>query len=177
MPILIAAVAVVGVLCVLDLVLTFGVIRRLREHTSMLTGGAAPPAVGLAEGESPGAFEAVTVRGEAVSSGTAGLRMVAFFSSGCPACPGQVAPFMEYLGRHHISPDSVLAVVATDNGTPAPYLDRLAKVARTCVEPPDGDIARAFRLSGFPAFCLLDADGAVAVSGLEPAELPEPATV
>ena len=37
MPILIAAVVVVGCLCLLDLLLTFGVIRRLREHTSMLT--------------------------------------------------------------------------------------------------------------------------------------------
>ena len=36
MPIVIAAVTIVGVLCVLDLLLTFGVIRRLREHTAML---------------------------------------------------------------------------------------------------------------------------------------------
>ena len=50
MPILIAAVVVVGGLCLLDLLLTFGVIRRLREHTSMLTGAGG----GLRAGCRPG---------------------------------------------------------------------------------------------------------------------------
>ena len=178
MPILIAAVVVVGCLCLLDLLLTFGVIRRLREHTSMLTaaGGGLEPYVGLQAGESPGPFSAVTISGEEVA-GAAGLRMVAFFSSWCSACPEQVPPFVEYVSRHRIARDSVLAVVAGDDGAPPPYLDRLAEVARACVVQQDGDIAKAFRVTGFPAFCLLDADGAVAASGYDPTALPEPATV
>jgi len=38
MAILSAAVVVVGLLCLTDLLLTFGVIRRLREHTEQLAG-------------------------------------------------------------------------------------------------------------------------------------------
>jgi len=38
MAILSAAIVVVGLLCLADLLLTFGVIRRLREHTEQLTG-------------------------------------------------------------------------------------------------------------------------------------------
>jgi thiol-disulfide isomerase/thioredoxin len=177
MPILIAAVVAVGCLCLLDLLLTFGVIRRLREHTSMLTtaGGALEPYVGLRAGESPGPFSAVTISGEV--AGAAGLRMVAFFSSWCSSCPEQVPPFVEYLIRHRIARDSVLAVIAGDNNAPPPYLDRLAEVTQACVVQDDSDIAKAFKVTGFPAFCLLDADGAVAASGYDPTTLPEPATV
>ncbi len=178
MAVLTAAVIIVGGLCSLDLLLTFGVIRRLREHTSMLAAaaGQAESTVGLAVGESPGEFTATTNSGD-VLTGPAGLRVVAFFSSWCSACPERVPPFLEYVNRHRIGRDSVLAVVAQDSTARAPYLDRLAKVAHVCVEPSDGEITKAFQVSGFPAFCLLDADGAIAVSGYNPSALPEPVTV
>lgn len=178
MPVVIAVLGVVGGLCLMDLLLTFGVIRRLREHTDMLSGAGSPPmpAVGLPVGEAPGRFAAVTTDGEPVS-GAAGLRVVAFFSSWCSACPERVPPFVEYLDRHQIGRESVLAVVTTDDGTPAPYLDRLAGVAQACVEPSGGEIAAAFQVTGFPAFFLLDADGTVTASEYEPASLPEPAAV
>ena len=38
MAILVAAIGLVGLLCLADLLLTFGVIRRLREHTEQLAG-------------------------------------------------------------------------------------------------------------------------------------------
>jgi thiol-disulfide isomerase/thioredoxin len=178
MPILIAAVVAVGALCLLDLLLTFGVIRRLREHTSMLTGarGSEPPAIGLAAGNPPGVFSVVTTTGEEVT-GAVGLRVVAFFSSWCSTCPERVPPFVEYLSRHRIGRDSVLAVVAADNSTPAPYLEQLAEVALACVEPTGGEIATAFQVTGFPAFFVLDADGVVAENAYDPATLPEPARV
>jgi thiol-disulfide isomerase/thioredoxin len=178
MPILVAAVAVVGGLCLLDLLLTFGVIRRLREHTQMLTGarGSEPPPIGLAAGKPPGLFSAETTSGEEVT-GAAGLQVIAFFSSWCSTCPERVPPFLEYLSRHRIGRDSVLAVVAADSSTPAPYLEQLAEVALACVEPTGGEIATAFEVQGFPAFFLLDPDGAVAVNGYDPAALPEPAAV
>ena len=177
MPVLIAAVVVVGGLCLLDLLLTFGVIRRLREHTSMLAArGETNPPVGLAEGLSPGAFTASTISGEVVA-GTTGLRVVAFFSPWCKSCPERVPPFLEYLSSHRIGRDSVLAVVASDDGTSPPFQDQLVEVAQTCVEPHEGEIVKAFEVAGFPAFFLLDADGVVAASGFDPATLPEPAAV
>jgi hypothetical protein len=179
MPILIAAVAVVGSLCLLDLLLTFGVIRRLREHTALLTTvapGEAPAAIGLPAGELPAAFSSVTTDGEPVS-GTSGLRVVAFFSSRCSFCPERVPPFADYLNAHRIGRDSVLAISVGSGDAPAPYLSGLAQAAQICVEPEGGDICGAFKVGAFPAFVLLDADGAVAVSGHDPAALPGPAAL
>src|SRR5215469_2938250 len=174
MPILIAAVVAVGALCLLDLLLTFGVIRRLREHSNVLAGAVDPGMIGVPPGEAPGAFSAVTTSGEEVT-GTAGLRVVAFLSSSCSACPERVPPFTEYLARHRIGRDSVLAVIAADDGTPPAFLSQLVNVTQACVEPYDGEAATAFKVTGFPAFYLLDADGAVTASGWDPSALPEPA--
>ena len=178
MPMLIAAVAFVGGLCALDLLLTFGVIRRLREHANMIaeSGGSSRPGWGLDVGEFPAAFSALTTSGQPLGGAT-GLRAVAFFASWCPVCPERVGPFLDFLSGHALARDDVLAVVVDGDGDPPPYLARLAEVATICLEPSDGEIAQAFRLTGFPAFFLLDADGAVTASGYDPAQLPQPAAV
>ena len=177
MAYLAAAVVVVGVLCLLDLLLTFGVIRRLREHEEKINRSAplaVPPPTGLTPAERVGAFTVVTTGGELVS-GAAGLQGAAFFSTSCSVCPERVGPFAAYLAGHRVARDSVLAVVVGP-GVP-PYLDRLAGVARVCVEQDDGEVGKAFKIQGFPAFCLLDADGTVVTSGYDPAMLPEPIPV
>ncbi|HLJ99770.1 MAG TPA: hypothetical protein VKU39_07665 [Streptosporangiaceae bacterium] len=175
MPVLIAAVILVGVVCLTDLLLTFGVIRRLREHTAMLgeTRGADPPVTGLAAGQTPDPFAAVTIDGAAIA-GPAGLRVVAFFSRHCPACPGRISPFIDYVRANHLSQVDVLAVVTGSPDEPVAYLGQLADVAQVCVEEDDDDLAKAFKVSGFPAFCLLSASGAVFASGFDPAALPAP---
>jgi hypothetical protein len=177
--IVIAAVAVVGALCLLDLLLTFGVIRRLREHTAMLAenrghGLPGPPVVGLAHGELPGTFAAVTLDGQPVDA-SAALQVVAFFSTACSICPERVPPFLEYLTTRHIDRPSVLAVVVGDEGKPPPYLESLAGFAQICLEQEDGAVAKAFKVAGYPAFCLLGADGTMLASGYDPQTLPEPA--
>lgn len=178
MPILIAAVTVVGGLCVLDLLLTLGVIRRLREHSAMLAdrapGSLGPPVIGLVKGEAPGAFAADTLDGARVDGSTA-LRLVAFLSVRCSICPERVPPLLDYLAAHQISRADALAVVVGDHETPPPYLDGLAEFAQVCMEREDGEIAKAFSVAGYPAFCLLGADGTVLATGYDPAGLPEPA--
>lgn len=176
MPIMIAAVTVVGVACLLDLLLTFGVIRRLREHTEMLTGpgGAAKPPAGLSAGELPGAFAAVTTDGVPVP-GTTGLRVVAFFASWCTVCPGRVPPFADYLRAHGVNRDSVLVVSVGPDDAPPPHLAELADLAQVCAERDNGEIAKAFKVTGFPTLYLLDAGGAVVMNDHDPAALPAPA--
>jgi len=93
MAILSAAVVVVGLLCLADLLLTFGVIRRLREHTEQLSGfpwsrPSGKPA--WPTGRSRSHLPRSASPGERLS-GPAGLRVVAFFSAGCSACPERVA--------------------------------------------------------------------------------------
>lgn len=178
MPIMIAAITVVGAVCLLDLLLTFAVIRRLREHTDMLAvarGSARRPA-GLSAGEPPGTFAAVTTDGDLVHD-TSGLRVIAFFATWCSMCPEQVGPFVGYLRTHAISRDSVLVVsVGPDDELPS-HLAPLAGLARICLERDDGQIATAFKVPGFPMFYLLDADGTVVVNDHDPAALSEPAVV
>src|ERR1022692_1555422 len=171
-----AAVAVVGALCLLDLLLTFGVIRRLREHTEMLSTGGMPdmPVIGLASGEPVAAFSALALGGELLNGAT-GLRVAGFFSSACSACPERVGPFMEYLAGHRVARESMLSVVVTpENGLP-PYADRLSEAGQVCAVQQDSDVVKAFKVSGFPAFCLLDADGALVTASYDPARLPAPA--
>jgi hypothetical protein len=178
MPVMIAAVVIVGGLCLLDLLLTFGVIRRLREHTTMISGAAGKPrlASGLSAGDVPAAFSAITTDTEIVS-GAARLRVVAFFASWCSVCPERVQPFAEYLGAHDIRRDNVLVVSVGPGSTLPSYLTELSLLAQICIEQEDGEIARAFKVTGFPAFFLLDSDGSVALSEFSPSALPEPATV
>jgi hypothetical protein len=177
MPVLITAVALVGALCLLDLLLTFGVLRRLREHGTLLseTGQLGPPVIGLEAGQRPEPFSAVATSGRQVSNDSE-LVVVAFFSTSCSICQERVGPFSGYLAEQGIGPERVLAMVERDHrGEPPPYLAQLEEVATVCVEPATGPVARAFQVSGFPAFCLLDARGAVLAHGYDPAMLPEPA--
>ena len=173
MPLLIGVVALVGALCLLNLLMMFGVLRRLREHTAMLQDGVAfsPPVIGLAEGQRPEPFTAVSTAGRQVSNAT-DLLLVAFFSTSCSICRDRVVPFTEYLAANGAEAGKVLAVVVQDGGTAPPYLHQLEEAAMVCTELEGAEIATAFKVSGFPAFCLLDADGTVAASGFDPAILP-----
>jgi hypothetical protein len=177
MVVLTGALVVVGALCSLDLLLTFGVIRRLREHTELLSTwhDDGPPVIGVNVGETPGRFVGLSTDREPLS-GPAGLRMVAFFSSFCSICPKRVPVFLDYLRANHVRRGEVLAVVVGPADEPVPYLGQLAEAALVCTEPEDSALARAFKVTGFPAFCLLSTDGAVLATGYDPAGLPEPVT-
>jgi hypothetical protein len=175
MPVLIAIVAVIGVVCLIDLLLTVGVIRRLREHTTMLSASNIPdtPIIGVHVGEAPDAFTAVSTSGHPVENGS-DLGVVAFFSTACSICPERVPVFVDYLAKHKVPPARVLAVVGGHESRPAPYLATLERVAQVCTEPEDGPLARAFKVVGFPAFCLVDAEGNVLATDYTPAHMPAP---
>jgi hypothetical protein len=175
MAVLISAVVIVGAVCLLDLLLTFGVIRRLREHTEMLArmqpGGG--DVIGLSAGKAPEPFTATDRDGAAVR-GPSGLSVVAFFSTTCSICPKQAPAFTHAVREHLVGRNDVLAVVVGQAAEPVPYLADLTEVARVCAEPPDGPIGRAFAVKGYPAFFALDAGGTVLWSGYDPSALPAP---
>lgn len=174
MAILTAAVVVVGLLCLADLLLTFGVIRRLREHTEQLAGlhGSHDdaPITDLADGATPVPFTAETLTGDQVS-GPAGLRMVAFFSATCSACPTRVPPFLEYVRANQIDRDSILAVMINPNGDEVSYQEDVAQVARITMESYDGEIGAAFKVRGYPTFFVLDGAGSLSEATHEPVTL------
>lgn len=167
----VSLVAVVGVICLLDLLLTFGVIRRLREHTetiSTLQAASTPPGM-LAEGETAGEFEAVTTTGEVISRDTlAGNTLVGVFSPDCPACAERLPGFLRLAAAFRGGRDRVLAVIADMGGDPETYRERLEPVARVVIEPQGTGINEALRVRAFPSFGVLDGSGTVLASGLDP---------
>jgi len=178
LAILAAAVVVVGVLCLVDLLLTVGVIRRLRAHTDLLSRLHGEPGgdiaiTSLGAGAIPDSFTGQGSAGEPVT-GPAGWRMAAFFSSTCSACSERVPGFIDYVRARHLERDSVLAVVAAPPAAePVPYIDRLAAVAHVSQVPHGSEAEKAFKVSGFPAFFLLDETGAVQAASHDPAALPQ----
>lgn len=175
MAVIYTCLGIVGALCVLDMLMTFAVIRRLREHTELLRNNDPfdLPVVSLAVGQMPEAGPQVTLAGEPLS-GLAGFRLAGFFSSSCPVCPERVAPFAAYATEHQLGKDSVLAVIVGSADETPPYLDQLTAVAHVCAEGHRGELGAAFGVMAFPAFCVLDDNGAVVASGFDPATLPVP---
>ncbi|WP_037318205.1 hypothetical protein [Amycolatopsis orientalis] len=175
MTVLSVAVALVGILCLLDLVLTLGVIRRLRDHTARLTAlQSAPGETAIAEpGELVAPFTASTVDGTVMSSDDlAGANLVAFFSPDCPACEQELAPFVEYTRTFPGGPERTLIVITSETGG-AKYHSALSGLGRIVTEPElTGPVQKAFKTRGYPAFVVV-VDGSVMQASHTVADLPQ----
>ncbi|MFJ5725978.1 hypothetical protein [Streptomyces sp. NPDC093149] len=138
MDYMIASVVLVGLLCVLNLVLTYGIVRRLREQVADVGGKALEvPRSVLGVGATVGSFSAVDTEGSSLTRDDLSEgQLVTFMSPGCPACE-ELLPLVAERAREY-GPERVLAVVVRDadkdnvgegSGVRA-YLERLAPVAR-----------------------------------------------
>lgn len=171
MPYVIAALVLLGALVIVDLILTLGVVRRLREHTELITqaleGTERVSDFMLPAGSRLPAFSATTVDGAAAPD--AGPLLIGFFSSTCRACAERLPGFVEYarvfdgrvLGVAVGAPDEVAEIVAD-----------LRPVADVVIEPADGPLATVLQVKGLPAMSTVGADGVVVASGYELAALP-----
>ncbi|MEU0569600.1 hypothetical protein ABZ297_30070 [Nonomuraea sp. NPDC005983] len=158
MPYLTAAVVIIGLLCVFNLLLTLALIRRMRQ-TGAGTAPSAGPPMALSAGSPVGEFTAETVNGETISHDTV-TGLVGFFSAGCEPCHKLLPRFAEHartLGR-----ENVLAVVAGDDPEAVTALE---PVARVIVEDYDGPVAGAFQNTWTPALYLLGSDHRVVAAG------------
>jgi thiol-disulfide isomerase/thioredoxin len=164
------AVAIVGVLCLLNLAIMVGVIRRLREHTAhleKLLEAIGPQDVMAAVGTRAGDFAATTVSGESVSSSDlADGTLVGFFSPGCGGCTEQMPRFTEYAEAAG-DRQRVIAVIVADDGDAGTAFDlaKLGTVAQLVVEQSHGAMSKAFQVQGYPALCLVDHDRMITASG------------
>ncbi|WP_051581300.1 hypothetical protein [Pseudonocardia acaciae] len=182
MAVLVAAVIVVGVVGLLNLVLTVGVIRRLREHNDILTdqvAGASPPIM-IDTGTAAEEFVATTIDGTPVTRDSlADTTLFAAMSTTCTTCLDKLPTFIDRAAAHPGGRQRVLAVVVAgpDDSSTAPFLERLPAVAMVVMEPAGGAIGTAFDIRGYPAFALVGTGGVVHARSLDPAKLPRPATV
>jgi hypothetical protein len=180
MLVLTTAVILLGALCALDLLLTFGVIRRLREHTATLEdllrrGGGAPvgPAIAgdlPAAGKEVGPFAATTVDGAEISRDLVPADHVAvFLTSDCPSCKDQVPALRSWAAAQ----DRERTVVVVDGrlADPAELVEALAPVATVVVESTGIPVTEAYGVHAFPSFAVV-AGGRVAYSSLDFFRLP-----
>lgn len=164
---LVVVTVVLGAIGLANLVLTLGVVRRMRAQNELMRmsieGVANPAPIMLEAGAQVGSFRAATTAGDAVGSNDLrGQTLVGFLSSSCPACAESLPSFLD---RARLTPggrDRVLAVVVGAEDTTAELRERLAPVARVVVEHREGPVSSAFGVSGFPAFALVADDRVVA---------------
>lgn len=181
MSVLSTAVVLVGLIGLLNLVLSFGIIRRMREqapqpqhqHPGRPVQDVRPTT--LEDGEQVASVDAVTIDGTAVQLPFPGRSLVGFFSPSCSTCREQIIPFVVIAERQPPG-QPVLAVVAgpDEDGAAASYIEELLAGRSEVLivrEDDDGPVQKAFGIKGYPAFTLLqdgDLQGAdFQVSGLQ----------
>ncbi|GIH06140.1 hypothetical protein Rhe02_42070 [Rhizocola hellebori] len=165
MYLLTAAVVIVGLLCLLDLILTLGVIRRLREHTETLAQLSSSGRDGIAPGTVVGDIHGRSITGTAIDRTflTGGEdTVIGFFSPGCGPCK---ALLPEYLSFVSDIPSRVLTVIVGDHDAASEYVEALAGTGEIVVESPPGAIAQALGVDGYPTICMVDNGGRVVAAG------------
>jgi thiol-disulfide isomerase/thioredoxin len=167
MSVLTAAVVVVGILCLLDLLLSFGIIRRLRQQNEALRD--------LREKQSAAEPDIMAPAGSHIELSDVDVTgaLVGFFSPNCEPCKERMPQFIEYATGHR---GKVLAIAAGPADEVADMVVRLGEVAEVVVEEMGGPLHNAFGTTGYPAVCLVDDDKTVVASGWEMSALPVPAT-
>ncbi|MFF4198257.1 hypothetical protein [Nonomuraea sp. NPDC001831] len=149
MYILSAAILLVGALCIINLIFTMGVIKRLREHTALLRGSNDPMAIEL--GTEIGDFTALTIDGEQIDhESLTAETSIAFFSPNCKPCKEKLPGFVAYAAGLPRGRNQVLAVVAGNADMAAGFTAELRQVARVVVEGPSGPLVSAFGVRAFP---------------------------
>jgi hypothetical protein len=167
-PYVVTFLALLGVLCVFNLVLTVGLVRRVRRDAEPSPGGQGGPVVMRGPGERIGAFRATTLDNEEVSDGmlAGGSTLVGTFGQGCPECHERLPLFVDYARSFPGGRERVLAVVVGNRDEVADELARLRPVARVVLEGRSGVVASALGVRGYPAFAIVDATSTVRASGI-----------
>ena len=170
MPVLTAMVVLIGALCLLNLLLTLGVIRRLREQTAT-RGPAGPPGRGSSR-TAVGGFTATTVDGDAVSPELlVDYTTVVFLAPECATCRDQVPELVRWAANRERS--RVLVVIDGNVSDTTDLVAQLGRVARVIVERSGTPVADAFGVTAYPASCLVN-DGEVVTWTAEFGQLPAP---
>lgn len=168
MPFLVALSVLTGLLCLLNLALTVGLVKRVRDHGERLSAMTHPEPVPMLDiGERVAEFAVVTMDGEHLTRDRLkGGTLVGFFDSQCEVCHDHMPGFIEAAAKLPGGREQALAVIREGEDV-AEMATPLARVARVVLERKRGPVARAFRLRATPAFCRLGEDQVVRVHEYE----------
>ena len=152
-------------LVALNLLLTYGVIRRLNDHESKildLSRGEEPsttfgnPAPGFVAPE----FTTQTTAGSTIdrSELEEGVRFVGFFSTYCSPCRDELPRFVEFAAGR--AEGQVMIVVEGPHDDAADMVGNGSDVSQVVLEPTEGQLKNAFGIDRYPAMLVLQ-DGVV----------------
>jgi thiol-disulfide isomerase/thioredoxin len=167
MSLLMTAVALVGLLAAFDLLLTVGVIKRLRDHAALISAKVteeAPP--GLAVGAEVGSFSVTSTDDEDLTEADLdGDTLVAFFSPNCTPCKEKLPRFTAFAREFAGGRRQVLAVIAGGAEGGERFASELRPVARVVREDYNGEVGAAFQARAYPTLLLVgrDEDGRLVV--------------
>ncbi|MGW4891284.1 TlpA disulfide reductase family protein [Kitasatospora sp. NPDC004240] len=177
MPVLVAALVLVGLIAVASMLCTLLLVRRMRQFETDLgralnRNSAAP--VPIRPGTPLPGFTAITVDGTPVAGSDFHGRpaLLGYFSTTCPSCEEALPSFLEAAEHFPGGRERVLAVVSGEPDAAAALAGRLTGVARTVTEPANGEIGRGLAVDLLPGFALLDEHGHVTHSAVTLADLP-----
>jgi peroxiredoxin len=161
MAFIVAAIVVLAILLLLNLLITFAILRRLRNHEERLGAGSAHTGErGALIGSRLPEFTATSTSGERVDSAeiVGPDRLVGFFSASCKACLEQATHF-----ANHPDPGRVALVVmdSADDATQAAIVAALDGAPTVITDSVSGTVATALGVTGFPQLLVLDAGGTV----------------
>jgi thiol-disulfide isomerase/thioredoxin len=175
MPYLIAAVILLSLFSIGHMLVTLGLVRRMRTMAAEAgSAPAAPPT--LAVGESPAEFAVTAESGRSFErSGLSGGRnLIGFFSTTCEPCVENAPRFAEY--ARSFEPGRVLAVVQDgEPGAARAFAEQHLPGVEVVVETMNGPAARAFGVEAFPTMYVLDSEGRVEHFAFTTSRLPQPA--
>ncbi|HEX4814546.1 MAG TPA: redoxin domain-containing protein [Nonomuraea sp.] len=165
MPVVIAVVLALGVLVLVNLLLTVGIIRKLRTYERDRAAAPDPsrPTTGLRAGTAVPAFAATARDGSEVGvADLAGRRtLVGFFSSDCEGCTTAAPGFAPAAREAGVA---ALAVVTAGHRDPEELLAALGDDVTAVVEQGPGSLTEAFAVSAYPWYFLTGPDGVVVAS-------------
>jgi peroxiredoxin len=167
-PIVVAAIVILTVLVLVNLLLTGAIIRRLRTYEGVRTAEPAHP--GLPAGAEVPSFTSHTVDGVEVTPASLAenTTLVGFFSTDCSACVTAVPAFLEAARDRSAAGLAVLAVVLAGRRSPAELLAALGEDQRVVLEDDQGPLVRAFSAGPTPWFFLVGRDGRIVANALDP---------
>jgi len=175
MPYLTAAVILLSLFSIGHMLITLGLVRRIRIMAAETgTAPAAPPT--LIIGESPAEFAVTSESGRRFERAglSGGRNLIGFFSTTCEPCVENAPRFAEY--ARTFEPGRVLAVVQDgESGAARAFAERYLPGVEVVIEAMNGPAARAFKVEAFPTMYVLDPEGRVERFAFTTARLPQPA--
>jgi hypothetical protein len=164
MTFLIAAVVLVGALCLFDLLLTFAVLRRLREHTAELERLASEPRTLPYD---PSFLVGRALPGTALRA-VPRPRLVAFFDADCSSCHEHAPKFAA-----EARPGASVAIITGAGRQVQNLVDVVGEVSAVVVAEEADTVVADLGIQAFPMFLQVDAEGRIVRADMDTEHLAE----